>query len=150
MKFISIYTDASHNQNHNISSYAFLLANDGIKEVYSDLCPPEITKIHQAELLAVYKSILEAKNNNATHICIHTDCHCVIHYLVEKNKRVLRDQCFIDLIIKTKKLLSTFEGYKIFKIKAHKQGNYSHNCNREVDKLSRKTLRNYIKVLNKN
>ena len=150
-KIIKIYTDGSCNTESKVGGWALIILNNLENIVLQNL---ELETTHnRMELTAVIKAIEYIKNKipNYNLIQIYTDSQYVAQIPKRADKIISKDFKTnkgkdiqnLDLI---KRLMQLIESTKIefIKVKAHQKSTNQPNYNREVDKLSRKIVRNYM------
>lgn len=150
-EIIEIYTDGSCNPQYQIGGWAAIIFVAGEKVILQDYAIE--TTHNRMELTAVIKSIeyvlKEFPENNI--IKIFTDSQYVERIPARTKKLVSKDFITkkgksiqnLDLI---KKIIDLIDHTKIefIKVKAHQKASETPNYNREVDKLSRKIVRQKI------
>ena len=149
---IKIYTDGSCNTQSKIGVWAAILfINNEIIKLYD---VEENTTNNRMELTAVIKSIEYIQDNypNYNSIELYTDSQYV-EKLPSRAEQLIKNNFITkkgsllqntDLIKRFYELLK-FTKIQIVKVKAHQKSTEEINYNREVDKLTRKILRNYLK-----
>ena len=150
-KVIEVYTDGSCNPQYQIGGWAALIFINGEKVVLQGNATE--TTHNRMELTAVIKAIeyVLKEFSECKLIKIYTDSQYVERIPFRINK--LKEKQFItkkgksiqniDLI---KKLITLIETTKIefIKVVAHQKSTIIPNYNREVDKLSRKIVRQLV------
>ena len=151
MNIIDIYTDGSCNPQYKIGGWAALIFNKDEKIVLQG--NDTETTHNRMELTAVIKAIeyVLKKNHKFELIKIYTDSQYVERIPFRTEKLVSKD--FItkggnklknaDLIKELIKLIDC-TNIEFIKVKAHQKASDTPNYNREVDKLSRKIVRQQI------
>lgn len=151
MNTIRIYTDGSCNTYFKVGAWAAILIIDQTRIVLSDLVLD--TTNNRMELTAVIESlkyVLTTPHRN--NVSIYSDSQFVLNLLERKDKllknnfitstgKALRNS---DLITDFYNLITQFD-ITFIKIKAHQKKTEIENLNREVDKRSRKLVRDYVK-----
>jgi len=148
---IDIYTDGSCNPQKVTGGWAAVILEKD-KEII--LKGTEISKSHNAmELLAVIKALEYIAEHNLNHgeITVYSDSQYVVNIIDRKQKLIEKDfktkkgadRKNSDLV---KKLIHYIEILhpRFIKVKAHQKKNAKGNYNRNVDKLSRKIVRDNI------
>jgi len=148
---INIYTDGSCNPQKETGAWAAILLFQDEEITLSDCVK---TKSHNAmELLGVIKAFeyIVANNLNNNEITVYSDSQYVVNIIDRKEK--LLESGFItkkgterknsDLV---KRLINYIELLhpQFIKVKAHQKKTSERNYNRDVDKLSRKLVRENI------
>jgi len=148
---IEIYTDGSCNPQYKIGGWASLVFSKGEKIVLKGIATE--TTHNRMELIAVIESIeyVLKEIKELELIKIYTDSQYVERIPFRAEKLVSKDFLTkkgksiqnLDLI---QKLITLFETTEIefIKVKAHQKASDTPNYNREVDKLSRKLVRQQI------
>lgn len=148
---IEIYTDGSCNPQQKVGAWAALIFYDDKKIVLQDTVSE--TTHNRMELIAVIKSIEYVLKEilGDKRIKIYTDSQYVEKIPDRTRKLVSKDfktkkgveiqnadlvQELIDLLNST--------AIEFIKVKAHQKASVMPNYNRDVDKLSRKLVRQYI------
>lgn len=149
---IKIYTDGSCNPQQKVGAWAALIFIDDKKIVLQDTVSE--TTHNRMELIAVIKSIeyvlKEIPGNKQ--IKIYTDSQYVEKIPDRTQKLVSKDFKTkkgveiqnADLVQDIIELLNSATAIEFIKVKAHQKTTVLPNYNREVDKLSRKLVRQYI------
>ncbi|MEO5599804.1 MAG: ribonuclease H [Cyclobacteriaceae bacterium] len=151
-KSISVFTDGSCHQS-GIGGWAAMLLMDDQKFLLSGR---ELATTHQRmELTAALRAMEHLLAQNVTKdtlVSLYTDSQYLVNLpfrrerlqvsgWVTKNLHPLRNADLIRLLLENvDKLSLTF-----VKVKAHEKAAGSDNYNRDVDKLSRKIVRDYVK-----
>lgn len=152
-KEIVIYTDGSCHTQHKIGGWAAVIFIDDKKTLIKG---KEINTTHnRMEIIAVLKAIDFVKTNNpGAAMIIYSDSQyvCGIRDRKEKlkNKNFLTNKGkLIQNLDLVKDLIYEIENYDIsfVKVKAHQKSGDTVNCNREVDKISRKIVRDNVREL---
>ena len=150
-KLIEIYTDGSCHTQLKIGGWAALIFIDDNRIV---LQGSEIETTHnRMELLAVIKSIEYSikEFKDFEKLVIYTDSQYVERIPLRIKKFISQEFKTksgkeiqnIDLVKKLVQLIETIQ-INFIKVKAHQKSDGTPNYNREVDKLSRKIVRNKI------
>jgi ribonuclease HI len=148
---IEIYTDGSCHTQQKVGAWAAIIFLKNEKKILSDI---EFNTTHnRMELIAVMKAIsYVSEMNPESKLIIYSDSQYVIG--IPDRIETFKKQPFrtksgkeiqnIDLL---KKFISLLKSVNIefIKVKAHQKKTEIENPNREVDKLSRKIVREYIK-----
>lgn len=149
---IEIYTDGSCNHDYKIGGWASILIFDN-NEVL--LKGKELNTTHnRMELLSVIKAIQYLYENNLEQrkIIVVSDSQYLVGLIGRKEK--LKAAGFITKqgkSIQNSDLVKTIIHYidilnvDFVKIKAHQRKTDIRNINRDVDKISRKIVRDYVK-----
>lgn len=155
MKTITIYTDGSCHTQHKVGGWASIIL---VNETEVTLSGFELNTTHnRMELVSVIKAFefIENKDFQYSKIILKSDSQYVIG--IQNRKEKLQKTNFItkkgteiknkDLVLQ---LINFIEKLNIefVKVKAHQKKNSERNINREVDKLSRKIVRDYVKKFN--
>lgn len=152
-KKITIFTDGSCNHIYNIGGWAAILLIDNTEIL---LKGKELNTTHnRMELLSVIKALeyIENKNLNTRKILIKSDSQYVVKIIERKEK--LKTSNFLTKkgnSIKNKILVEKIIDYierldlAFLKVKAHQKKSETRNYNRDVDKISRKIVREYVRT----
>lgn len=152
MKKLIIYTDGSCNTEHKIGAWAAIIKYNSEEVTISGI--EENTTHNRMELSAVIKALEYATENchPIKSISVFTDSQYVTG--IEKRIAKFKASAFktksgkdiqnIDLVKELIHLIQIFEP-EFIKVKAHQKKTSERNINREVDKLSRKLVRDYLK-----
>lgn len=150
IKQTDIYTDGScHPQTGTGSWAAYIIYDNNIKKLYS---LENNTSHNRMEIEAVIKSLEYCMGNSIENIRIFTDSQYVINIpkrfpklegnnFLTKSGKEIRNK---DLLIRLNNLIKKTNP-ELIKVKAHQKKGDKINYNREVDKLSRKILRDALK-----
>ena len=148
---IEIYTDGSCNPQQNVGAWAAIIFSNNEKIVLQDTASE--TTHNRMELTAVIKSIqyVLKEISGINEIKIYTDSQYVeriperTQKLASKDFKTKKGEQIqnADLVIELIELLNSTP-VKFIKVKAHQKASVIPNYNREVDKLSRKLVRQYI------
>ncbi|NOZ34673.1 MAG: ribonuclease HI [Chlorobi bacterium] len=155
MKNITIYTDGSCHTQHKIGAWAAILLI-GDEEIVLSGKKAETTH-NRMELLSVIKAFEYIDNHKFTDykIVIKSDSQYVVG--IRERKEKLKAAEFItkkgnqiqnkDLV---EQLISFIETMNVqfVKVKAHLKKTDNRNYNRDVDKLSRQIVRDYVRNIN--
>ena len=155
MNEITIYTDGSCHTQHKIGAWAsIILVNH--KEI--TLSGFELNTTHnRMELLSVIKAFefIETEKFQYSKIILKSDSQYVIgiqdrkeklqkaNFITKKGNEIQNKDLVLQLINFIEKLNIEF-----IKVKAHQKKTSERNINREVDKLSRKIVRDSVKKNN--
>jgi len=148
---IEIFTDGSCNTKLRIGAWAALIFT-GDKKI--DLHGEETNTTHnRMELLAAIKALEYIDKNNCK-IIIYSDSQYLVDIQIRRNKLKINNYLTKkgeaiqnkDLVEKVVSFLETMD-LELIKVKAHLKKNETSNFNREVDKLSRKIVRESCKNL---
>ena len=151
-KSITVYTDGSCNPAKGIGAWAAIVFLDGEKVILSG---SERNTTHQCmELTAAIKTFeyILTTRGMRQEIILYTDSQYLINLprrkdkleasgFVAKTRQPIRNR---DLIRELFRQLSAV-GVRMIKVKAHETISGAENYNREVDKLSRKIVRDYVR-----
>lgn len=148
---IEIYTDGSCNPRQKVGAWAAIIFIDDKKIVLQDTVSE--TTHNRMELIAVIKSIeyVLKEISVSKQIKIYTDSQYVEKIPARTRKLVSKDFKTkkgveiqnADLVQELVELLNTTP-IEFIKVKAHQKASVVPNYNREVDKLSRKLVRQQI------
>jgi ribonuclease HI len=148
----TVYTDGSCNPVEGIGAWAAIIFSDGEKVFLSG---SDTNTTHQAmELMAALKSfeyILSAKTSGVK-IRLHTDSQYLVNLpkrkekleasaLRTKNQAPVRNAELIRVLFSYLAVLSV----TFIKVTAHQRSVNGENYNREVDRLSRKIVRDSVR-----
>jgi len=149
---INIYTDGSCNPVHKIGGWAAILIFDD-EEIL--LKGEELETTHnRMELLSVIKALEYIENQNLTDckIIVYSDSQYVVKLIERKVKLVAADfftkkGSAIQNKVLVEKIIDYIESLNLHfvKVKAHQKKSDSKNYNRDVDKISRKIVREYVR-----
>jgi ribonuclease HI len=151
-KVIDIYTDGSCNPKFKLGGWAAFIFIQGKKTVLNG---KEFNTTHnRMELQAAIKSIEFVRNQSEKFdmINIYTDSQYLVR--LKERKMRLKDSDFMtkkDIMIQNqdlvKKIISFLDAMDIvfIKVTAHQKKTTEQNFNRDVDRLSRNIVRQYIK-----
>lgn len=151
-KEINIYTDGSCNHEYGTGGWAAILIFDG-REVLLKGMEPDTTQ-NRMELLSVIRALEYIENQDLKNykIIINSDSQYVVRLIDRKDK--LQDTDFTtrkggniknrDLV---EKILNFMESMNLsfIKVKAHQGKSDTRNYNRDVDKISRKIVREDVR-----
>ncbi|MCF6184409.1 MAG: ribonuclease HI [Bacteroidales bacterium] len=152
MNNITIYTDGSCHTQHKIGAWAAILLI-GDEEIVLSGQKTETTH-NRMELLSVIKAFEYIENHKFTghKIIIKSDSQYVVG--IQERKEKLKAADFItkkgnpiqniDLVEQLIRYTETMN-VQFIKVKAHLKKTDIRNYNREVDKLSRQIVRNYVR-----
>jgi ribonuclease HI len=152
MKIIKIYTDGSCNPQQKIGAWAAIIL---VKDQEILLKDKALNTTHnQMELLAVIKALeyIEKNNFNNLRIEIYSDSQYVVNLAERKSK--LKNSNYLTKTGKeiqnrslVEKIIHYIENLNIefIKVKAHQKKSDEINYNRDVDKISRKIVRDYLR-----
>ena len=149
---LHLYTDGSCDVETNIGAWAAILLLQEEKVVLSGV--EKDTTHNRMELLAAINAIhhLDKTQYSASEIIVFTDSQYIVGLPARKVKlqqsnfktktgKLIRND---DLLKQIFELLEN-RNLSFTKVKAHQRKTATHNYNREVDKLVRKTLRTFLK-----
>ncbi len=149
---ISIFTDGSCNPVGRIGGWAALLFIDGEKILLSG---SQLETTHQRmELTAALKAIghLQTLESADQEICIYTDSQYLAGLPHRRSKLLLAGLTTKkNLILPNADLIHQLLGYldtlslTFIKVRSHEKFSGQENYNREVDKLSRKIVRDSVR-----
>lgn len=147
----AIYTDGSCHTQKQLGGWAAIIFYKGQKTIIKDMVSN--TSHNRMELVAVIEAIRYVQSMNAPpdHLNIYTDSQYVVglpsrfsklkknHFMTAKGSPVRNH----DLI---GEFMQFYEKYTIscIKVKAHQKKTDKTNYNREVDKISRKLVRDAV------
>lgn len=136
--FYSIYADASGCSQGKVFAYSFNLSCNGKQRLFSGICPEWVHTIYDAEIHAILKGIMEIGDRSPAYVCIHSDCQQGI-----KAIKTGRNNSQVKII---REILKKFDGWMIFHILAHTNGNsISEKTHSKVDREARSLLRKHLK-----
>jgi len=148
---IDIYTDGSCSPLKNIGVWAVLFIYNGKRTSIYNIAHD--TNHNRLELMAVIEALkkIDFEFNGMTIVNLYTDSQYVndlpgrLKYLEAKNYITNKGKTInnYDLITEFKKWFEHLN-VNIIKVKAHQKVKEEENPNREVDKLARRVLREYI------
>lgn len=154
MQNITIYTDGSCHTQHKIGGWASIILVDGKEILLKDF---ELNTTHnRMELLSVIKAFefIEKEKIKFNKIILKSDSQYVIN--IRERKEKLTKNNFItkkgneiqnkDLLIRLIKYIEKLP-IEFIKVKAHQKKTSERNINREVDKISRKIVRDKVKQI---
>lgn len=152
IKEINIYTDGSCNPTYKIGGWAAILVIDG-QDVL--LKGKELQTTHnRMELLSVIKALDYIKDKNLIQhkIIINSDSQYAVK-LIDRKEQILNAKFLTKkgTSIKNKSLVEKIFNYieylnlAFVKVKAHQKKSDLKNYNRDVDKISRKIVREYVR-----
>lgn len=153
---IKIYTDGSCNPQFKVGAWATIIFIDDEKVELHDTVKE--TTHNRMELLAVIKSIEYVLNEHSNYklIKIYTDSQYVERIPERAQKLALNEfktkkGSFIQNVDLVKKFIDLLAKVNVefIKVKAHQKASVIPNFNREVDKLSRKLVRQELNKNNK-
>ncbi len=149
---VEIFTDGSCSTEHKVGGWAalILLNNNQIMLEGREL----ETTHNRMELLSVIKAIEHSKIQNLSDhkIIINSDSQYVVQLINRKEK--LKSSRFLTragIPIQNRDLVELIISYidslniEFIKVKAHQKKGDSENFNRDVDKTSRKIVREYVR-----
>lgn len=152
MQTITIYTDGSCHTQHKIGGWASIILVDDKEILLKDF---ELNTTHnRMELLSVIKAFefIESEDLEFNEIILKSDSQYVVG--IQERKEKLQKNKFItkkgneiqnkDLILRLIHYIEKLP-IKFIKVKAHQKKTSERNINREVDKISRKIVRDYVK-----
>lgn len=149
---INVFTDGSCNHVYKVGGWAAIVLV-GEQEIL--LQDKELETTHnRMELLAVIRALEFIEDQNLSHyrIIIYSDSQYVVRIIERKDK--LKTANFITKkgsLIQNKDLVEQIINYieslnlEFVKVKAHQKKTEKRNYNRDVDKRSRKIVRDYVK-----
>ena len=152
MNDINIFTDGSCNPTYNNGGWAAIVL---FEEQEITLQGIELNTTHnRMELFAVIKALEYINNQNLLYkkIQIYSDSQYLVNILTRMDK--LKSNDFLtkkgspiqntDLV---KEIINYIETWNLtfIKVKAHQKKSEKRNYNRDVDKISRKIVRDYVK-----
>ncbi|MFC1670120.1 RNase H family protein [Spirochaetota bacterium] len=151
-KIINVYTDGSCNPVYKTGGWAAILILDE-KEILLE--GKELNTTHnRMELISVIKALEYIENTNIEgyKIIINSDSQYVVK-LVDRKEKLLANMFFTKNgnLIRNKdlveKIFSYIDKMKIdfVKVRAHQKKSHLRNYNRDVDKISRKIVRENVK-----
>jgi ribonuclease HI len=149
---IAVFTDGSCNPVFGTGGWAAILFVDGKKIVLSG---SQSETTHQCmELTAAIKAIEHVETLSPVDpvISIYTDSQYLVN-LPERKEKLLASGLATkkNLPVRNADLIHQLLGYldtlpvRLIKVKAHEKSSGIRNCNREVDKLSRKIVRDSVR-----
>lgn len=149
---ILIYTDGSCHTQHKTGAWAAIILSGEKKILLNDI---EINTTHnRMELLSVIEALKYISEHHLEKykIEIRTDSQYVAGIEIRKEKLLhsnfkTKKGYFIKNVDLIKQLISLCETLNVefIKIKAHQKKTEIKNYNRDVDKISRKLVREYVK-----
>ena len=149
---IHIFTDGSCHTKHKIGAWAAILLIEAEETLLHDL--ESETTNNRMELTAVIHSVEYILNKKLVFkkIIIFSDSQYVVNLVVRKEK--LKHNKFLTkkgseiqnkgLVVRLIQLIETIN-LEFVKVKAHQKKSDERNFNREVDMLSRKIVREYVR-----
>jgi ribonuclease HI len=151
MSTVKIYTDGSCNTTLKIGGWAAIIFSDDKKIILKGI---EFNTSHnRMELTAVIESLkfVEKQINSEILVNVYSDSQYVIriperieklksNYFLTAGGKPVRNTDLIEKLIH----LNETNNIEFIKVKAHQKKNELENYNREADKISRKTVRNYM------
>lgn len=156
MNEITIYTDGSCHTQHKVGAWAAIILVDN-NEILLD--GHELNTTHnRMELLSVITALeyIEEQKLPFSKTTVKSDSQYVIK--IKERKEKLKQANFItkkgkeiqnkDLVIRLIKFIETIE-LEFIKVKAHQKKTNIRNYNIDVDKTSRKIVRNIVKEIEK-
>ena len=148
---IQIYTDGSCHTQHKVGGWAAIIFKDENKLILSGTVLE--TTHNRMELLSVIKAIkfIDKENIIDYQLDIFTDSQYVagiesrIPKFKQNNFKTKKGISIqnIDLVQELIRLIETHK-IKFIKVKAHQKATKQANYNRDVDKLARKCVRQYV------
>ena len=155
-QIIEVYTDGSCSTQHKIGAWAcIILSDDGNVTLHGH---SNTTTHNRMELMAVIEAIKYVLNRhpNITRMKIYTDSQYVEQIpnrapkLILNNYETKKGNTIqnVDLVKMLINILDTAQ-IEFIKVKAHQKSSELINYNREVDKLSRKLVREQVDLVNK-
>ncbi len=150
---INIYTDGSCNHLHKVGGWAaiIILAE---KEILLKGLETETTH-NRMELLSVIKAFEYIEKNDLAElkIIVKSDSQYVVR-IIERKEQLLTNNFITkkEKPIQNKDLVEKIIHYidcldlEFVKVKAHQKKSTKRNYNREVDKISRKIVREYVRI----
>jgi len=154
-KKITIYTDGSCHTQHKIGAWASIILIGEDEILLKDY--EKNTTHNRMELQAVIKSLEYIRHHklNYCEICIKSDSQYVVR--IKDRKEKLKAADFItkkgtdiqnkDLVQQLIFFIETMN-LEFVKVKAHQKKTNIRNYNIDVDKISRKLVREYVKKFN--
>ena len=150
---IHVFTDGSCHTKHKIGAWASILLILDEETHLHDL--ESGTTNNRMELAAVINSVEYILNNKIEFkkIIIFSDSQYVVN-LVDRKEKLKRNEYLTkkgtpvqnkDLVEKMVKLIETVK-LEFVKVKAHQKKSDERNYNRDVDMLSRKIVRDYVRT----
>ena len=152
IQIIKIYTDGSCHTKHRIGAWAAIILNDDIE---TDLYGLETDTTHnRMELQAILNALEYLKSNDlkSSSVLIYSDSQYAVKIMERKDK--LKTAKFKtkkgnsiqnnDLVQQLIEYIETMS-LKFIKVKAHQKKSDIRNYNIDVDKRSRKIVRDYIR-----
>lgn len=152
MKVVKIYTDGSCNAKFKVGAWAAIIFYNNEKILLKGV--EENTNHNRMELKAVIEAVkhIQSISNTGHNVEIYSDSQYVVNIPERINKFIENDfltkkGVAIRNIEMVKELISLINSVniKFVKVKAHLKKTDIENPNREVDKLSRKLVRETLK-----
>ncbi|MBN1253212.1 MAG: ribonuclease HI [Bacteroidales bacterium] len=150
-----VFTDGSCNTKLNIGAWAAIIINNDTIKTISDYALE--TTNNRMELTAIIKAVeyIETNFENIEKIDLYSDSQYVVN-LPEREKKFVENDFltkkgeYIQNVDLVKKILDLYHKHNINfeKVKAHQKKTEEKNYNIDVDKLSRKIVREFVRKNN--